>query len=175
MREDMALPRLALTTVFLLAALLAPASAERAPSSDLHGLYERHCAQCHPPHAGDFARDALERRGGEIVGRASQRAVRAFLTDGHGRLAAADVGAMVTHLAAIVDAGGLFQDKCRICHGRATDFARTRFIVRDGRLTARFTGRDVATFLSRHGRIGGAEIETIVDMLTRQGMPRAGD
>lgn len=155
-----------------LAAMLAGASAQ---SADLHALYERHCAGCHAPHAGDFVRDSLERRDGGLVGRRNGREIRAFLAAGHGHLDAGEAVAMAAHLAAIAKANGLFQDKCRICHDRAADFARRRLILRDGRLEGRYTGRQIKPFLSGHGRLEAREIETILEMLARQLAPSSGD
>ncbi len=115
-----------LTLVSLALALLAIGSAaSRAQSLDPHELYEGRCAGCHAPHAGEFVPEALVRRDGGIFGRDSGKELRAFLAGGHGRLAPPEVDAMVAHLAAILEAGGLYRDKCLVCHDRAVVLARS--------------------------------------------------
>jgi len=152
----------------LLLPLAAGGRAAFAQAGDPHALYEQRCAKCHSPHAGEFVADSLERIDGRIVGRDSGRELRAFLTRGHGRLAPPEIDAMVAHLASILAAGGLFHENCRICHGRAVTLARSELIIRDGRLTGRYSGRDIAAFLAAHGRLDADEIPTVVRMLERQ-------
>ena len=152
--------------------LLLGGPAARAQTLDPHQLYEQRCGRCHAPHAGDFVPDALERRGDRIVGRRSGRELRAFLAGGHGRLAAPEVEVVAAHLAAILEAGGLFRDKCLICHRQAVSLARSHLVLRDGRVMGRYTHRDIAAFLENHGRLEAGEIPTVVRMLARQLAPR---
>ena len=155
-------------TCLLILALVAGGKAAFAQAGDPHALYEQRCGKCHSPHAGEFAAESLERRDDKIVGRDSGRELRAFLARGHGRLAPPEVDAMVAHLTEILAAGGLFLEKCLICHGRAKGFARLELIMRDGRVTGRYSGRDIAAFLSGHGRLEPDEVPTIAEMLERQ-------
>ncbi|MDD9878587.1 MAG: hypothetical protein OXR84_14200 [Magnetovibrio sp.] len=152
----------------LIAAAVAAGAAARADGIDPHRLYEKRCARCHVPHGGRFVRDNLERRGGEIIGRASGDTVLELLEEGHGRLKPAEVPAMMAHLAAILDSGAVFQRHCVICHGRAVDLARRELIVRDGELYGRYSRRPVAIFLATHGRQETAETGILVRMLKRQ-------
>ena len=153
---------------YMLALTAASGEAARAQGTDPHDLYEQRCAGCHEAHAGDFVPDSLERRGDRIVGRKNGKELRAFLAAGHGRLAPGEVDAMVTHLAYVLETSGLFRKKCLICHERAVVLARGRLILRDDRLTGRYTGRDIPTFMENHGRLEGDEVATIVRMLERQ-------
>ncbi len=146
--------------------------ATRAQAVDPHDLYEQRCSACHVPHAGDFVHDSLEQLGDKFVGRSSGKELRSFLTGGHGKLAPPEVDVMVSHLASILESGGLFRDKCRICHGRAIALARSKLILKNGRIVGRYTGRDIATFLEAHGRLEGDEIATVVRALRRQLIPQ---
>ena len=74
----------------------------------------------------------------------------------------------VAHLTFIVEAGGVFRDRCLICHDRAVVLARSELALRGDRLVGRYTGRDIAAFLETHGRLEGADIETILRMMKRQ-------
>lgn len=161
-------PRFMSTLCVLLWLVGAGSPALQAQTMDPHALYERSCARCHAPHAGDFVPKSLMRLGDRIVGRESGKELRSLLAAGHGRLASGEVDAVVAHLAFILEAGGLFRDKCLICHDRAVVLARRELILRDGRLVGRYTGRDIATFLENHGRLEGAEVATILRMLERQ-------
>ena len=152
----------------LLGLAITGSPALQAQDLDPHALYEGSCARCHESHAGEFVPKGLVRRGERILGRESGKELRAFLAAGHGRLAPGEVDAMVAHLAFILEAGGLFRDKCLICHDRAVVLARRELILRDGRLIGRYTGRDIAVFLENHGRLDGDEVATILNMLERQ-------
>ena len=120
-----------------------------AQASDPHRIYEERCGRCHAGHAGDFARESLEQREGEVVARRSGRPLAAFLRAGHGRLPPEQVAVLTDHLAAILGREALFQRKCRACHARALRLARFKLILRDGRLTA-------------------GEVPVLVEMLTGQ-------
>lgn len=161
-------PRFTARFSILLWLVVAGSPALHAETLDPHALYERLCAGCHAAHAGDFVPDSLVRLGDRIVGRENGKELRAFLAAGHGRLAPGDVDAMVAHLTFILETGGLFREKCLICHDRAVVLARRELVLRDGRLIGRYTGRDIAAFLENHGRLDGAEVATIVRMLERQ-------
>lgn len=52
---------------------------------DPHELYERRCAGCHVPHAGEFVHDNLRSPGGKTVGHFTGRDIGIFL-ENHGRL-----------------------------------------------------------------------------------------
>ena len=163
----MTVQRLAMICLLLLP-LASGGRAAFAQAGDPHALYEQRCAKCHNPHAGVFVAESLERIEGRVVGRDSGRELQSFLARGHGRLTPAEVDTMVAHLTSILAAGGLFREKCLICHGRAVGLARLELIMREARLTGRYSGRDIAVFLAVHGRLEPHEVPTIVQMLERQ-------
>lgn len=132
---------------------------------DPHRLYEQRCARCHEPHAGDFARKGLKRVDGRIVGAENGLELRAFLSRGHGRLAPAELDAMVDHLTRIAHSGAIYQRKCLTCHERAIVLARRELTIVEGRLVGRFSGRDMAAFLTRHGRLAPDEVAPMVATL----------
>lgn len=96
---------------------------------------------------------------------------RALLAEGHGRLAPEEVEVIVALLSSIRSSGFVFQDKCAICHVRASDLARRELILKDGELYGRYSGRDIAAFLARHGRLTGAELPDMLATLKRQLTP----
>lgn len=153
---------------FLLVLALIGGPAAQAQTIDPHALYEQRCSGCHLPHAGDFARDTLERAGNTIVVRGTGKELRSFLARGHGKLSPAEIDVMVDHLTFIVDAGALFRKKCFDCHGRAVVFARSELVLRDGTLYGRYSGRETAPFMENHGRLTGDQVATMVTMLKGQ-------
>jgi cytochrome c5 len=163
------MPSLVLAALTLAFAVLSIASgATSAQTLDPHVLYEERCAGCHAPHAGEFVPDNLARRGDQIVGRDSGKELRPFLAGGHGRLEPLEVDVMVAHLAAILEAGGLFREQCLICHDRAVVLARRELVLRGNRLVGRYSGRDIPVFLENHGRLNDSEIAIVLRMLERQ-------
>jgi mono/diheme cytochrome c family protein len=46
---------------------------------------------------------------------------------------------------------GRFIERCGICHQSAETLARDKLILVGGALRGRYTGRDMTTFLLRHG------------------------
>lgn len=146
-----------------LAILIAPAAL--ASEADPHRLYESKCASCHFPHAGEFVWLELDTGQEPLVGRNSGRSVAALLEGGHGRLTPADAAILVAHFQAIRASGQLFRTKCRMCHDTASELVRRALILRDGILTGRYTGRDIAQFLTVHGRLTPAEAEQMLGVL----------
>lgn len=147
----------------LLSAL--PAVAQTNP----HTLYETRCAGCHEPHAREFAQKSLDLKDGRVFLKGTDKALAEFLTR-HPRkpLSKEDAETLDRQLAAMLQTGFLFQEKCVSCHERASVLARLRLIERDGKLLGRYTGRDIAGFMLEHGRLTPDEAEIIVAMLRRQ-------
>jgi hypothetical protein len=137
-------------------------------SNDPHDIYEQNCGGCHTPHAGDFVQENLARLGVLTTVRRSGEELRPFLERGHGNLSSEQIDVTVKHLSEILEAGGLFRERCLICHGRAVTFARSQLIMRDGRIVARFGDRDIEAYLRNHGRLDGDQRATIIKMLERQ-------
>lgn len=148
----------------LVAIALDPAFAQ---SRDPHGIYEERCARCHESHARDFAEDHLRLQDGLVVGRKTKRDLQGFLAGGHGALKALEIALLVDHLSGILQRDAVFRAKCRICHRRSLDLARLSLIVTEGRLSGRYSGRDIAEFLTYHGRLTPQEVPVLVDILTR--------
>lgn len=151
-----------------LSLLVVPAGSAFTQAIDPHELYEQQCGGCHTPHAGDFVHESLIKSEGRILGRKSGEELRAFLEAGHGKLSANEIDVMVAHLTAIQQSGRLFHRKCRICHERAKILARRELILKDGKLFGRYTDRNMATFLSNHGRLTPEEVSRMVEVLKRQ-------
>jgi cytochrome c5 len=148
---------------------LAAHSAATAQAIDPHKLYEERCASCHLPHAGEFARTTLMLDGGLLKGKESNRAVADILTR-HARrtYTPAEIEALINLLAPALQSGGVFEQKCLFCHDRAVAFARSHLVVRDGRLTGRYSGHDISAFLPEHGRMTEEEVAVVIAMLRRQ-------
>lgn len=151
-----------------LAALMFCATAAVAQSPDPHQIYEAKCATCHAAHAGEFAREKLHQSNGQLTIRGSSKDLRAFLEAGHGRLTPTEIEPLLTHLREINASGALFQRKCRMCHDRAVEFSRLNLKMSDGRLTGRYSNRDIAEFLLHHGRLEKDEVATMIEVLKRQ-------
>ncbi len=153
---------------FVLALAAGLSTIARAQDADVHEIYERSCGGCHAPHAGEFARATLSVRDGRVVSQKSGRDVEAFLGQGHGGVSPSEASALVRQFRSILSTGGVFEAKCRICHDRAVVLARANLIVCDGKLRGRYSGKDTAEFLSHHGRLEPAEIQTMLAMFKRQ-------
>jgi cytochrome c5 len=136
-----------------------------AETIDPHRLYEDQCSGCHAAHAGEFVHGSLDYSRGGAIGRKTSKGLRAFLTEGHGGLNAQQIDALLDLFLGINTRGRVYHDKCRICHDRATELARSRLIIIDGRLMGRYSGRDIEEFLSRHGRLEGREVEMMTQTL----------
>ncbi|SNS07620.1 hypothetical protein [Antarctobacter heliothermus] len=137
-----------------------------AQQTDAHQLYEGACAKCHAAHAGDFVFESLMMTGDGLVGRSNGVPVFEFLASGHGRISAAEVAVLMRHFTSIQEGSQLFQQKCYVCHQRAVLLSEVKLITRDGQLTGRYSGRDIADFLAEHGRLTPEEVPVILERLT---------
>lgn len=139
---------------------------------DPHQLYEQRCASCHQPHARELVKETLDFRDGRVVLKGSDTPLADFLAR-HPRQALDKVQAdmLVKQFEAMLKTGFLFQQKCIVCHERASDLARLGLLERDGAIVGRYSGRDLATFLQGHGRLTPPEVDTIMAMLRRQLSP----
>jgi hypothetical protein len=143
-------------------------AAEAAEPLDPHALFEQRCGRCHG-HAGELARDKLAIVGDTLRGRSSGQELVPFLRRHGGGVNTAEAAALLDMFTRQVEAGGLFQERCRICHDPASGFARRTLIIDDdGRLRGRYTGNDIAEFLARHGRLRPEAIDPVVRMLRWQ-------
>lgn len=157
--------RRSLVAIVLL--VCAAASSPGATAADLHQLFEERCGRCHG-HAGDFARESLVLDDGTVLGRKTGQDVRRFLPRHFGKLTAHEIALLHDTFALQIESGGLFQAKCRVCHGPAKDLARLHLILRDGVLYGRYSGADMRDFLPRHGRPTPEEAELLYRVLAWQ-------
>ncbi len=148
----------------------AVSSGQTKADSDPHRLFEERCGGCHG-HSGEFARKTLFLKEGELRGIESGRDIETFLPRHRGRLTAAEAAIIYGALLRQVETGGLFQERCRICHLRARDLARDKLIVAGDDLQGRYSGNDVRAFLDRHGRLTPKERDVVYDMLFWQLKP----
>jgi len=143
----------------LVLAFAAPAGA-----ADFHALFEARCGACHG-HSGAFARAHLVLDNG-TVRRQGGAPVAPFLARHAGGLAPDEIALVLAVFARQIADGGLYQQRCEICHDRAYELARLELVIRDGRLVGRYTGRDIASFLTRHGRLSEDEAARMTEALT---------
>jgi hypothetical protein len=136
-------------------------------AADPHALFEERCGRCHG-HAGDFARETLYLDEGIVKGRKTRTDVRKFLPRHFGKLTAEEIDLLQSTFALQIESAGLFQAKCRICHGPAKDLARLHLILRDGELVGRYSGAPMRDFLARHGRATPEEADVLYRVLEWQ-------
>jgi hypothetical protein len=145
-------------------AMLAAAPAVAADTFDLHWFWDQRCAECHG-HAAQFARTALAVENGVLVGRHHRDDLMVFLGN-HG-VPQNRVKPVYDMLHAQVETGPRFKDKCGDCHDNAAALARETLVVRDGVLQGRESGRPVAEFMKRHGKLKPDEVPFFVDLMAR--------
>ena len=143
-------------------AAAAPAAA--ADTFDLHWFWDQRCAECHG-HSARFARTALAVENGVLVGRHHRDDLTLFLRN-HG-VPAERVQPVYDMLLAQAQSDPRFQERCGGCHDSAAALARDALVVRGGVLQGRESGRPVAEFMKRHGRLGPDEVPFFVKLLAR--------
>lgn len=91
-----------------------------------------------------------------------------FLGNHFGGRDEAVVATIHMELLRVARGGGSFRRQCAICHVSAEALARDSLILRDGDLFGRYSGRRIADFLPRHGRLATREDAAFfVDVLRR--------
>jgi len=135
---------------------------------DPHAIYEKDCAGCHTPHAGEFASERLSLLDDILVIKETGQPVSVFLETGHGGLSPEEQETLLEFFGKIQQSGRLFFRKCGICHISAKQLARIHLIIRDDKLAGRYTGRDIPQFLLEHGRLEPNEVEIMLGVLERQ-------
>lgn len=60
----------------------------------------------------------------------------------------------------------LFQERCRMCHGSQAGLARTKLILKGGKLIGRYSGRDMAAFMPVHGVRSAEQAAFFLERLT---------
>lgn len=137
-----------------------------AANSDSHEIYEESCSSCHETHAGDFAHANLVLKDSLAIGKRSERPVDEYLASGHGKLSASEATTISTLLTYILENDGLYYTHCRICHDPARLLTKDKLIIKNDVLVGRYSGRDIRTFLSGHGRLSEQEAEQMIDVLS---------
>jgi hypothetical protein len=152
----------------MIAALALLLLAAPALAADPHVLFEERCGACHGD-AGPFAHEALRLEGGLVRGRRSGAPVDRFLAGHFGDLDAAGIGLLVDTFRRQLGWGGIYRERCRICHDEARRLAQLELLQGDdGRLVGRYSGRDVEALLAGHGRLATEELPVVVEMLRWQ-------
>ena len=144
--------------------VLATVSPASVPTVDPHALFEGRCLRCHG-HAGAFAREQLRLDGDEVVGKRLRKDIGRFLLRHQGRLTATEATALYDAFRRQLLAGGLFKTRCGACHRQARELTRLELIVADRHLIGRYSCRDMAVFLKRHGSRTEEEAALLYDML----------
>lgn len=155
---------LLLSIVLLGTAGTLSAADETTGEEDFHVLFEASCTGCHG-HAGDFARQNLVLVEGVLRGRESGREVAPFLRHHKGGLDAERTARFVAIFTKQVESGGLFQERCGLCHASARGVVRNYLLLRDGELVGRYSRRDIRRFLAEHGRSNEEEAALLYDAL----------
>lgn len=146
------------------AATAVQAADAAAEDEDFHELFEARCMGCHG-HAGDFARQNLVLTDGVLRGRESGREIAPFLRRHKGGLDAEQTARFVDIFTKQVESGGLFQERCGMCHASARGVVRNYLILRNGELVGRYSLRDIRQFLAEHGRSDAEEAAYFYDAL----------
>jgi|GEM_PF-529747 len=154
--------RLAIAAAF--ACVLVAQSHAETPAVDPHRLFEERCTRCHG-HAGEFARAQLQLVGTSVAGTKVRSDLSTFLRRHQGGVTAPEAAALIDAFRRQIQGGGLFQERCGICHKRAYELARLHLILDEGKLMGRYSGRDMAEFLPIHGARTTEEAEQLFDML----------
>jgi hypothetical protein len=135
-----------------------------AAADDLHYYWDQVCGDCHG-HAGDFARRFLPVEDGKLVGQHHKDDLLRFLQNHY--LPPDRVVPVHDMLLAQAGTEPRFKEKCGSCHETAAGLARESLVIRDRVLSGEESGRSVAEFLKRHGRLQPTEFPFFVDLLTR--------
>ena len=154
--------------VFRMLALTCWVGMAHAQQIDPHSVYEKNCSGCHAPHAGEFVSQSTKMTSGTLVGKESGKPVSDYLAAGHGGLSVVEAEVLMEHMFGIWKSGRVFQQKCKICHTNAKELARSTLILRDDMLLGRYSDRNIAQFLTNHGRIDPDEVQRMVEVLKRQ-------
>ena len=131
------------------------------------GVFQDKCGRCHD-RAGPLVRERLTLTDDGLVSKATGRDLRAILPKHFGRRGEDEVAAIYRELLRVARGRGWFEVRCGVCHESAEDLARHALILRDGALAGRYTGRDIADFLRRHGTDSAEEAAFFEGVLRRQ-------
>lgn len=154
---------LRITLLALVAVLPRPLTAQSAEAIDFHKRFEKRCFSCHG-HSGPFMREHLtiDASGSLVTG--TGQPLETFLLRHAGGLDATESPLFLSVFRKQVETGGLFREKCIVCHDRAYEMARLDLILRDGQVTGRYSNRNIGEFLLTHGRLTPAEAERMTDV-----------
>lgn len=144
--------------------MLGLASLHAAHGFDLQAFWENRCKDCHGS-VEAFARQRLSVVDGRLQGRHHVENLKRFM--GQHEMGPEHVEGIYAMQLAQVSTGTVYQQKCAGCHKTEAEFARESLVMKDGVVTGRMTGRPVAEFLKRHGKLSAEEQPAVIEMLTR--------
>ncbi len=156
-------PLLYIPLLVLLTVLPRPVTAQSAEAIDFHKRFEARCFSCHG-HSGPFIRKTLTIDASGTLVTSTGQPLKAFLQRHAGGLDATESPLFLSVFRKQIETGGLFREKCIICHDRAYKLARLGLILRDGQVTGRYSNRNIGEFLLTHGRLTPAEAEMMTDV-----------
>lgn len=140
--------------------------ATEASSFEVHEFFEAQCGHCHQ-HAINVAQENLIIEHGTLRGRTSGNDIRTFLPAHFGHPNQEETSALYDLFFRQVKEGGVFKDRCTICHGSARELAHGK-LIRDGDVVrGRYSGNNLTEFLSNHARIGADEVDFFIQLLAR--------
>jgi hypothetical protein len=135
-------------------------------SSGVHEWFESRCGACHD-HAGDLAREELTIANGVLISRKRGHDIRSFLPGHYGNPTRIEIAALYALMFLQVQAEGEFKARCAVCHIKAKDLARLSLVRSGNILRGRYSKRDMAEFLSKHGRIKADEVDFFMQLFLR--------
>ncbi len=131
------------------------------------GLFQAKCGACHD-RAGPLVRERLSLTATGALVTSDDLDLRAFMRGHFGAPEESEIDAIYGALRRIAQGRGRFEVRCGICHASAEALAQKTLILRGGRLFGRYSGRDIADFLLRHGTDSAEETDFFTSVLRRQ-------
>lgn len=141
------------------------------PAEQRPGLFRDKCGRCHK-RAAPLVFGQMSLDDGVLFTAEKGQDLRVFLRRHYGRPKDDEIAAIYAALLRVAQGKGRFKTRCGICHESAEQVAKEFLIRRDGRLFGRYTGRDIAVFLQRHGTDSLEEAAFFTSVLERQPVPR---
>ena len=138
-----------------------------AEASSHLGLFQTKCGACHAQ-AGPLVRDRLSLTATGTLVTSDDLDLRAFMRGHFGAPEESEIEAIYDALRRIAQGRGRFEVRCGICHASAEALAQKTLVLRGGTLFGRYSGREIADFLARHGTDNAGEAKFFTSVLRRQ-------